>query len=66
MRKEKRRYSERVNKLRPISEGDKIRGVPQGVRYGSVSTLQIDITPATSGSALEANGGIIKLAVSHM
>lgn len=38
----------------------------QGVQYGSVSALQIDISPAESVSALEADTGFVKLAVSHV
>lgn len=49
-----------------INEAEKIRGVPKGVRYGSISVLHIVISPAWSVSALEADTRIIKLAILHM
>lgn len=61
----RQRYESYCLEFIPNSEVENIRGVPIGVRYESVSVLQINISPADL-SALETDTGIIKLAVSHV
>lgn len=48
------------------SEVEKIRVVPRGVQYGSVSAPLIDISLAESASAHMTNTDLIILPVSHM
>lgn len=50
----------------PNSEEETIGEVLRGVQYGSVSALQINISPAESVSALDTDTGNIMFAASHM
>lgn len=50
----------------PNFEEETIEEVLRGVQYGSVSALQINISPAESVSALDTDTGNIMLAASHM
>lgn len=50
----------------PNFEEETLEEVLRGVQYGSVSALQINISPAESVSALDTDTGNIMLAASHM
>lgn len=50
----------------PNSEVVTLGEVLRGVQYGSVSALQINISPAESVSALDTDRGNTMFAASHM